>query len=251
MNENEAKYFTAAERALPDLTQAPVSLLAKSLAIKLRRRLAGRILDAGARMVWTRDAVSDADGPAANVRNYLEHRTIRNILASVASQFPVRRACEVGCGYGRVIMVLKEFASYVKGFEREQDLTRIASSLLPDIDFETVSALTAIHPTADYDFAMMCTVLQHLTDDEAKEVCGILRRLAPRGHVLLIEKTESIRITSNVTEGKQFISRARPIESYEEYMKPFLLVSVTDRLLEPTYGNPKPGKCMLFRSNDV
>ena len=249
MNENEAKYFTTAERALPDLTQAPVSLLMKSLAVKLRRRVAGRIHDAKARMVWTRDAVSDADGPAANVRNYLEHKTIRTILAGVAKNHTIRRACEIGCGYGRVIMVLKEFAAHVKGFEREPDLVRIASSLLPDIEFENVPALTAISAAEPYDFAMTCTVLQHLTDEEARNVCGRIREIVPRGYVLIIEKTDPFAITSNTTEGDRFISRSRTVETYQEYMKPYVLESVTERVLEPTYSNPKPGKCMLFRSD--
>jgi trans-aconitate methyltransferase len=148
-------------------------------------------------------------------------------------------------------MVLKEFAAQVKGFEREEDLVRIARKLQPEIEFEHVGALTEIRDSAEYDLAMMCTVLQHLSDDDARRVCGVLRTLAPHGHVLLIEKTEPFHITENVTDGARFISRARSVETYADYMKPFTLVSVAPRVLEPTYPNPKPGSCMLFRSPEL
>jgi 2-polyprenyl-3-methyl-5-hydroxy-6-metoxy-1,4-benzoquinol methylase len=248
MNENEARYFSSDELRLPDLTRLPARLLLKSLGIKVRRKLLGRFLDRHARLVWTRDAVSDADGPAAAVRNYLEHSTIRRVLCQIVPNGKVQRACELGCGYGRVIMVLKEFSESTKGFEREEELVQIARSLQPNIAFERVPALTEVPIDAEYDVVMTCTVLQHLTDDDARRVCDVMKRLAPRGHVLIIEKTEPNLITSNITDGKQFLSRARPVETYQEFMRPFRLASVTDRVLEPTNENPRPGSCMVFVS---
>jgi protein-L-isoaspartate O-methyltransferase len=246
MNKNEARYFTSAERLMPDLTTFPIALLVKSLFVKIRRRTVGRLLDSHTRMVWSRELVCDAEGPAAGVRNYLEHRTIRAILTRISQERPIRRACDVGCGYGRLTMVLREFAAEVTGFEREADLVRIASALLPDIRFENVPALTAITDSQPYDVAMTCAVLQHMTDVEARQVCAMLRSLAAGGYVLLIEKTEPYLITENTADGNRFISRARSVETYEEYMKPFVLLSVTDRVVEPTCPNPRPGMCMLF-----
>jgi protein-L-isoaspartate O-methyltransferase len=248
MNENEARYFTAAERMLPDMTTFPIGLLVKSLIVKIRRRTAGRLLDSHTRMMWSRELVCDAEGPAAGVRNYLEHRTIRTLLTRIAQERPIRRACDVGCGYGRLTMVLREFAAEVTGFEREADLVRIARALLPDIRFENVPALTAITDSRPYDLAMTCAVLQHMTDAEARQVCATLRSLAAGGYVLLIEKTEPYLITENTTDPDRFISRARPVSTYEEYMKPFVLLSATDRVVEPTCPNPRPGMCMLFGS---
>lgn len=187
-------------------------------------------------------------GPADNVRNYLERRTIRKILADVGGGRRLGHACEVGCGYGRLIMVLAEFADHVKGFEREPHLVDIGRRLLPGVAFERVDALTAIDDKTSYDFAMTCTVLQHLTDAEAREVCAVLRRLAPEGHVLLIEKTAAIGTTAGAEDGSQFLSRARSIETYQQMMQPFKLVLHRDRVVEPTYFNPTPGQCMLFAS---
>ena len=248
MNENETRFFSSEELRLPDLTRFPARLLLKSLAVKVRRKILGPLLDRNARMVWTRDAVSDADGPAAAVRNYLEHSTIRRILQGITASGKFRRACELGCGYGRVIMVLKEFAAVTKGFEREEELVRTARTLQPDVIFERVPALTEVPIDAEYDLAMICTVLQHLTDDEARRVCDVMRRLAPHGYVLVIEKTEPNLITDNTTDGKQFLSRARTVDVYKEFMHPFRLQSVTERVLEPTNANPRPGSCMVFVS---
>ncbi|HSP17213.1 MAG TPA: class I SAM-dependent methyltransferase [Thermoanaerobaculia bacterium] len=249
MNSNEFRFFSESEKRFPDCTSLPIGLLIKSLFVKARRRSWGRLADRNARLVWTTSAVSDAEGPTANVRNYLDHCTIRNILTDVAGGRKLSRACELGCGYGRVIMVLKEFADYVTGFEREQVLVDVASGLLPEITFQRVDSLATVQDEP-YDLAMICTVLQHLTDDEARRVCEALKSLARRGHVLIIEKTEPFRITTNIEQGSQFISRDRSVQTYEDYMRPFRLVRTYERHVEPSYGNPSPGTCMLFQSPD-
>lgn len=241
----EYKWFTAQERQLPDAIALPWQYLVKCLLFKVWRRLrpAG-----GGRLVWTVTAVSDASGPTANVRNYLEHQTIRQIIRGFAPEGNLARACEIGCGYGRITMVLKEFAKFVKGFEREEHLVEIARALLPDLEFQRVEALTDIGVEAPYDLVMSCTVLQHLADREARQVCGIMKNLAPQGHILLIEKTEAFSVTNNLEDGTKFISRARSVDIYREYLEPFNLVAVRDRAVEPGYDNPLPGKCMLFVS---
>lgn len=245
--------YTPKERTLPDISALPASYLLKTLALKFRRRLFG--IDpygrAGGRLVWTVAAVSDAEGPTANMRNYLEHRTLRDILARLGGSREGRRMCEVGCGYGRVTVVLDEFAETVVGFEREETLLEIARPLAPHIGYRRVENLADVHDDTPFDLALTSTVLQHLTDDHARAVCAALRGLAPRGHVLLIEKTADIAVTANRTDGATFISRARAPELYAEYMAPFTLVDVRPRVLEPTYFNSEPGHCMLFRSPDA
>jgi protein-L-isoaspartate O-methyltransferase len=220
----------------------------KALWVKMRRKLIGRWADRNSRFVWTTTAVNDAYGPADNVRNYLERRTIRTILAELSRRRPLKRACEIGCGYGRVIMVLKEFAEYVKGFEREPHLVDIARSLLCEIEFECVDSLTNIEDKTSYDLVMMSAVLQHLTDATASEVCAFAKRLTPRGYILCIEKTESINITENTEDGSQFLSRARSIGEYGRLMHPYTLLEARPRVVEPTYANPRPGTCMVFVS---
>ncbi len=242
--------FTAKEKTYPDISTLPMSYLLKTIGLKVRRRLFN--IDpygkASGRLVWSVSAVSDAEGPAANVRNYLEHNTLRATLSGIGGSKTGRRMCDVGCGYGRMTIVLQEFADTVVGFEREGSLLNIARPLAPTIDYRQVDDLAAITADTPFDFAMTSTVLQHLTDNHAHSVCGVLRVLAPKGHVLLIEKTKDVATTDNTEDGCSFISKARSVETYAGFMAPFKLVDVRERILEPTYFNSAPGQCMLFRA---
>jgi trans-aconitate methyltransferase len=231
----------------PDYTHMPARLLVKALFVKAGRRVK-RLFVPPARMTWTVQGVSDADGPTANVRNYNERRTIRSLLTRAADGKRMKRACEVGCGYGRLVMTLKEFADEAVGFEREPHLVEIAQTLLPDVSIVRVESLDKLPDPKPFDFAMTCTVLQHLTDEHARNVCAEIRRLVPKGHVLLIEKTEAISITENTQDESSFISRARSVETYAEFMAPYRLVHTQPRIIEPTYHNPRPGTCMLFQA---
>ena len=231
----------------PDATLLPARQLVSALFIKAGRRLKN-LVRPPSRMTWTVRGVSDADGPTANVRNYLERRTLRSLISRASNGRKLKRACEVGCGYGRLVMTLKEFADEAVGFEREPKLAAIAQVLLPDVSIVNVESLDALPDPGPFDLAMTVTVLQHLTDERARKVCGELKRLVTTGHVLLIEKTDAIYVTENTTDEAGFISRARTIEMYSEYMSPFKLVHTEPRVIEPTYHNPRPGTCMLFQT---
>ena len=249
MNTNETKYFNEEELQYCDATSLPKWYLIKSLLIKIRRRFWGRYFDKNARMSWSVDNVVDASGPTYNIRNYLERQTIRSILSDLKTD-KISSACEVGCGYGRIIMVLKEFADNVVGFEREPHLLRIAQSLLPDIVFHNCRSLDQISQAGKgpFDLVMTSTVLQHLTDDFCGKVIEELKKISPRGYVLLYEKTESISVTKEFSDGNKFISRARSVKTYEKMMGPYTLHKSKEMVLEPTYDNKAPGTCMLFKS---
>lgn len=231
----------------PDATLFSARELVSALFVKAGRRLQ-RVVSPPSRLTWTTRGVSDTDGPAANVRNYLERRTLRDILTKAADGKKMKRACEVGCGYGRLVMVLKEFADEAVGFEREPHLGDIARFLLPDVSIVRVESLDALPDPGPMDFAMTVSVLQHLTDERATKVCAEMRRLVPRGHVLIVEKTEAHSVTENTTNEAEFISRARPVELYEKMMAPYKLVHTQPRRLEPGYRQPNPGVCMLFKA---
>ncbi|MBF0504265.1 MAG: class I SAM-dependent methyltransferase [Candidatus Omnitrophica bacterium] len=249
MNQNESKFFSKSELSRYDATSLPFIYLLKSAYIQIRRKLWGKFFDKDARMVWTIDAVSDAVGPADNVRNYLERRTLRSVLSEVTKNGPIASACEVGCGYGRLIMVLKEYASKVVGFEREGHLLDVAKSLLPDIVFCQCDSLNMVdqRKLGPFDFAMTWTVLQHLTDEDCQAVITAIKHLVPNGYILISEKTQAVAVTQNVTEGRQFISRARSVETYKDWMKPYTLVKILNTSVENTYHNKTPGTCMLFK----
>lgn len=251
MNENEIKYFSKEELKFYDATSLPILYLLKSLFIKIRRKTWGRYYDRKSRMIWTVNTISDASGLESNIRNYYERQTIRSILSFIHNKYTISTACEVGCGFGRLIMVLQEFSTKVVGFEREHHLVGIARTLLPKIEFCQVESLDKLNilGKGPFDFVLTSTVLQHLTDNFCQKVLEEIKHLSPKGHVLLIEKTEAIMTTSNIQDGNSFISRARPIDTYAQWMKPYRLISTSERIIEPTYPYPKPGTCMLFRSS--
>ncbi|HTY17547.1 MAG TPA: class I SAM-dependent methyltransferase, partial [Myxococcota bacterium] len=143
-------------------------------------------MTAPARHHWTVAEVADALGPSANVRNYLEQRDVRRCLQAASAIKPVARACDVGCGYGRLTMVLAEVAKQVVGFERESTFVAEARRLLPQIEFHQIEALSNLPASSgSFDFVMTFTVLQHLGDAEARQVAAELKRLGQGGCVLL------------------------------------------------------------------
>ncbi len=197
-----------------------------------------------ARHRWTVAEVADAAGPGANVRNYLEQSGVRRCLQAAAAIRPIRRAADVGCGDGRLTMVLREVAGEVVGFEREPGLLAEATRLLPSVEFRSIDALSSLPaPDAAFDFAMTFTVLQHLDDAEARRVVAELRRIARGGLVLLTEETDAA--FSDGGEGGG-LTKGRSVATYREWMRPFEPVLEFPREIEPGYPRRDVGTYMLF-----
>lgn len=57
------------------------------------------------RYVFDKAAVAPL-GPEGNVQTYLDCQSIRRFLVHAAGKRPLERALDIGCGYGRVTMVL-------------------------------------------------------------------------------------------------------------------------------------------------
>lgn len=195
-------------------------------------------------MTWTFGNVTDCKGPDLIVRCYLEQMGIRTILQSVVGC--INRAAEVGSGYGRVTMVLSEFANDVWGFEREKGLINIAIPLLPRIKFVNVKTLNKL-PVEDgfFDFAMTFTVLQHLlTKEEVVPTINELKRIVGQGYILLVEKVRH----EKGDEKPKWETIRRSIETYKELMKPFELIYTTPRVIEPTCPKKNVGMYMVFNN---
>jgi len=200
------------------------------------------------RLVWTPNEVVDVDGPRAMLRAYLEQRDVREFCASVSRATPISSACDVGCGFGRLTPVLTEFAERVVGFEREQDLLRIARSLQPSIEFRPIEALTRLPADdASFTFGLVFTVLQHVPEPEVHDVIDELRRIvAPGGHVLLCEETDAALEAGDRAQAHLGYTRGRPVATYEEWLAPWKLVVTTRRSIEPGYPRLDVGTYMLF-----
>ncbi|MBI4370946.1 MAG: class I SAM-dependent methyltransferase [Elusimicrobia bacterium] len=224
--------------------RAPGGDLARELLRRVRRRLVGGP-DRG-RQVWTPADVIDADGPELSLRSYLEHRDIRRMLAHIPAERR-RRAVEIGCGYGRLIVVLEEFFPEVWGVEREPGLLEIARELAPSIRWSNPACLddlSGVPGTAD--FAMIFTVLMHMTDADARRVLDAAKAKAKGGWVLVVERTDRGEALGDPSDAAKFMDHGRPVETFAEWMKPSRLVDSMPRSVEPTYPRRDNGTYMLF-----
>lgn len=124
----------------------------------------------------------DPTGPELILRNYLEQRDLWGYSRHVQENRVINKAADVRCGFGRLEMVLSEFASEVVGFEREPGLVETArlllSELQPKIRIEQIQDSANLPcEDAEFDFIMAFTALMHLTDAEAQYVIEKIRIL--------------------------------------------------------------------------
>lgn len=191
-------------------------------------------------------------GPLGNAVTYLDHCCIREALREVSEARKVWRALEVGCGYGRVLMVLSEFADEVIGIEREPELAELAQQLLPDVRILQQPSILTLPAVADgsCDFVMTFTVLQHMVDDDVRAVLAEIKRVtAPGGFALLVEKVEAGNETERTDDRTLFLSTHRPTSVYAAWMAPFSLTWTRPRPA-PAAWNRNSGVAMLFRNDD-
>jgi SAM-dependent methyltransferase len=201
------------------------------------------------RKAWTPTDVVDVTGPPALLRNYLEQRDVRAYLQQAASRHAIQRACDVGSGFGRLTPVLSEVAHDVIGFEREATLVGTARRLLPALRFEHVATLEQL-PAADasVQFVLTFTVLQHMPDPRAESVLSEIRRmLAPGGHLLLVEETDTTLEAGDPARADLGYTRGRPVAWYVEHFRPCALVATSPRVIEPGYPRPDVGTYMLLQ----
>lgn len=199
------------------------------------------------RHVWKAREVSASQMPELNVRTYLEQRSIRQFLNKIVQEMPIRTAADIGCGYGRLTMVLGEYAKEVFGYEREIKLAKIAAALLPDVQIGMTKTLANLPCVGKiFDFAMFFTVLSHMDGKDAQGALLELNRIMkPKSYVLLAEQTDHSRRWISRRDSRLF-THGRSIQTYEQWMPSFKLVEVQKRIVEPTRCPKSAGEYMLF-----
>jgi SAM-dependent methyltransferase len=200
------------------------------------------------RKTWTPADVVDVSGPAALLRNYREQHDVRHFLERAAARGAIGRACDVGCGFGRLIPVLAERAATVVGFEREPSLVATARALLPDASIVQLDTLAALpEPDASFDFALTFTVLQHMPDASAERVIAeISRVVAPDGSILIVEETDPGLEAGDPAHADLGYTRGRAVEWYAERFRPLVLQETRRRRIEPGYPRADVGTFMFF-----
>lgn len=222
------------------------------IAINLPKRYLSKLLSKSSksdkRCVWKVADVSNTRGPSDNVRNYLDRKNLRKCLNGIVKNRNTSKAADIGCGYGRLTITLPEFFKEVIGFEREAHFVEIAKTLNPNIKFFQTKTLTKIDAEDNYfDFAMTSTVLQHMIDNEAKAVISEMKRIVGEGYILLCEDTDLTECYGDTSKPKEFLMKGRSIKTYENWMQPFKLIKIVDRVIEPTYHKMSAGTFMIFK----
>ena len=206
-------------------------------------------MNCSSRAVWRPHHVVDVSDAAFATRTYLEQADIRAFLRRITGQTRLGTACEVGAGYGRMTMILPEFANNVMGVEREPHLVQEAAKLLPHIGFIQVESLTELPLENDsFEFVLTFTVLQHLIDPVLHQVTQEIGRiLSPGAHLLICEETDADHRTGALDDPAGMCTIGRSVEEYQRFFPRLDLLETRPRRIEPTYPRANVGTYMLFR----
>jgi SAM-dependent methyltransferase len=201
------------------------------------------------RSVWEERDVTNVAGAEFAARTYIEQLDVRRYLARIVSDGNIHHVCDVGAGYGRLTPVLKEFCDHVVAFEREPALVEKGSFLHPTIEYRMVESLAALPAgDAEFDFALVFTVLQHLGDSPAERAVAELRRvIQPGGYILVCEETNDSYVYGDLAEEHSAFTIGRSVEQYKKWMSPFTLIRRTPRRTERCPVGPEFGQYLLFR----
>ena len=199
---------------------------------------------------WSVRATNSFTGPALIFQTAYEQRYLRAALNAVRDRLPGRAtSAEFGAGYGRMTVVLEEFFGRAIAVEREAELRAAAGAVHSEIEMVSAASLAAV-PLGDgaAEFAFTCTVLQHMTDEEARATLAEMRRVVRRGFILLIEGTPAY-LQGPYEAGKIF-TKGRAVEDYCAMMAPWVLDFARPRHIGSTNG-PVWGSLMMFRSAEI
>jgi SAM-dependent methyltransferase len=201
--------------------------------------------------VWAADDVLGGVDPAVHtVRTYVEHADLRKALERARKEVGIEDAGDIGAGYGRMSLVLGEYARHVVPFERESSLVETGRRLLPDADWRQVESLDRL-PADDgcLDLVLTFTVIQHMTNEFAEKVLAEARRVVRKpGVVLLCEESDPEHRWGPVGDTTSIFTIGRSVEQYQELMKPFELADAFPRRMEPGYPREVVGHYMLFKA---
>jgi len=183
--------------------------------------------------------------PYALARTYIEHSSLRKILTRCYNWTRQRPkiAIELGCGFGRNIPVLEEFADKVLGIERDQELSGIAQRLNP-------TSVIMRHAVEDYecldtgvhDLVLTFTFLQHLTSEQREVALKTIRRItAPGALVVICEETDQSKSEPGCV--------SLDPDELSKFLPEFRLLGVEPRVIEATFYGRVSGSYMIFKKD--
>jgi ubiquinone/menaquinone biosynthesis C-methylase UbiE len=119
-------------------------------------------------------------------RDY-EHAAEELAIRRMLNQKKFKKAADIGGGYGRLCLLLAEYAQHVTLAEPSQQQLDIAASFLkkyPNIDRKLMQADKLLFKNEELDLITMIRVMHHLPDPSA-EFKELARVLSPDGYLIL------------------------------------------------------------------
>ena len=158
--------------------------------------------------------------PIFSSRLYHEVKSIRDFLGHLH----VKRALELGCGYGRLTPWISEFADEMFMVEPEHKLAEEAIRLYPSFIYAFVTVDEMTFPDKYFGLIVSWTVLQHISPTKIEASINEIKRVAEDDATILL--AEHTRPTSSPT------TWGRSIEEYTTLFAPFKLVRHEPRKIE-------------------
>lgn len=150
----------------------------------------------------------------------------------------IESTLELGCGYGRITPYIDIFSDNTVGLDPNKDMISKAKEHYPEINFKHGKGQNM--PFDDGEFSLIVTrgVLQHIPDDQVKQVSDELERVTnSSAKLLLAEDTEG-------KKSKDFHPRSP--EKYEIIFNSFELIK-EEKLSHPSGDVDSSRRIMLLQ----
>jgi ubiquinone/menaquinone biosynthesis C-methylase UbiE len=140
----------------------------------------------------TKKKADQYNDPSHNYLHYWDGRDYEHAAEELAirrmlNQKKFKKAADIGGGYGRLCLLLAEYAQHVTLAEPSQQQLDIAASFLkkyPNIDRKLMQADKLLFKNEELDLITMIRVMHHLPDPSA-EFKELARVLSPDGYLIL------------------------------------------------------------------
>lgn len=127
------------------------------------------------------------------------------------------RIVDIGCGTGEFAPLFP--IERYDGIDLDPANIAYAKRHYPH-RFQVGDALTLPFPDASFDAALICGVLHHLSDNDARAALAEVRRvLKPSGRALVMEDTKTERLVSRMMHGMDQGAHIRSTETWDIMMK--------------------------------
>lgn len=120
----------------------------------------------------------------------LEYLTYMSFVAEYIKQQRIESLCDVGCGDGRLINMVKEFVPHVTGIDLSERATAFAKAFNPEVEILCDDISNLKH---QYQMVTLVEVLEHISDQQTEDFLrNVSRLLSPDGCLLVTVPTVNV-----------------------------------------------------------